>query len=68
MPVDAPSAAARRVMSGRDRAEEDEVETLFEKTRSGLKIPHLGRIEFRDILQEQIMLKTRAGGLMPRGV
>jgi len=41
-------------MGERDRSKEDEVAALFEKTRSGLKIPHLGRIEYREILQEQI--------------
>jgi hypothetical protein len=54
VPVDGTSATGRRVMGERDKGKEDEVATLFEKTRSGLKIPHLGRIEYRDILQEQI--------------
>jgi hypothetical protein len=54
VPVGATSATARRVVGERDKAKEDEVATLFEKTRSALKVAHLGRIEYRDILQEQI--------------
>jgi hypothetical protein len=37
-----------------DKGKEDEVATLFEKTRSGLKVLHVSRIEYRDILEEQI--------------
>ena len=54
VPVGTASATARRVMRERDKGKEDEVARLFERTRSGLKVPRLGRIEYRDILQEQI--------------
>lgn len=53
MPADTKSATAR-LMGERDTRKEEVVAALFEKTRSDLKAPRLARIEYRDILQEQI--------------
>lgn len=64
--VGATTATARGVMGERDKGKEDEVATLFEKTRSGLKASHMSRIEDRDILEEQICTVALSG--MPSSI
>jgi hypothetical protein len=61
VPVGAKTATARGVMGELDKGKEDEVATLFEKTRSGLKASHMSRIEYRDILEEQICTVALTG-------
>jgi hypothetical protein len=48
-------------MGERDKGKENEVATLFEKTRSGLKAPHMSRIEYGDILEEQVCTVALTG-------
>ncbi len=55
------SVSTQGVLAERDKGKEDEIAAFFEKTRSGLKSPHLSRIEYRDILEEEICTVALSG-------
>jgi len=66
VPAGPKPTAVRQVMGERDKGKEDEVAKQFENIRSGLKTPQLSRIEYRDILEEQVCTVALTGTLVRR--
>ena len=63
LPPAAAPTPGPQVMGERDKGMENEVAKLFENIRSDLKTRQLGRIEYRDILEEEVCTIALTGTL-----
>jgi hypothetical protein len=52
-----------QVMGKRDKSKEDQIAKLFEKARSDLKLPRLGRIEYRCSLEAKVCTMALTGAI-----
>jgi hypothetical protein len=66
VPVGVTPTTVRRAMGERDKGKENEVAKLFDNIRSGLKSPQLRRIQYRDLLEEQVCTIALVGTLARR--
>ena len=66
VPAGVTHTTVRQAMGERDKGKENEVAKLFDNIRSGLKSPQLRRIEYRDLLEEQVCTIALVGTLARR--
>ena len=66
VPASGTHTTARQALVKRDKGKENEVADLFDNIRSGLKSSQLRRIEYRDLLEEQVCTIALIGTLAKR--